>query len=237
MRLQYQCFVAEPAPEPGSFTFERSDASSPLTITYHISGGPTDLNSDPTAGADHTATFASGASSVTVTVALAAGNDTRSADVTLIDGATYDVGAPSSAEVPAEVNDNLSCPRPTEVLTDIPTNHSQSIEVGGQPVALELNDGILDVAIVQGRLPNGLSLNPDGTWSGSADETGEFPITLCFADPVCAAHGPWEFTLTVLPRSEALPRTGAFTLELVAAGLVLILLGIALRRPVIARLR
>jgi len=154
----------------------------------------------------------------------------------LVAGPGYEVGTPSDGEVLTAVG-GPSCAAPIPVLTDIPTNHSQSIDLGGQPVALELNDGILDVAIVQGRLPNGLSLHPDGTWSGTADETGEFPITLCFADPVCAAHGPWEFTLTVAPHTQALPRTGAFTVELVAAGLALIVLGIALRRPVIARLR
>jgi len=148
----------------GSVRLDRSgDTSSVVEVSYTFRGQP------------GTVTFAGAQTFALIEV-------DQAGDFALRPGVGYAIGSPSEAEVlvSAAVADCVATP----VLTDIPTNHSQSIELDDQPVTLELNDGILDVAIVQGRLPNGLSLNPDGTWSGTADETGEFPITLCFADPI-----------------------------------------------------
>src|SRR4051794_24553045 len=93
MGVTQQCF-AEPTTSPGSVTFTRTSTEGGLTITYHISGGPTDLNSDATAGADHTVTFTDG--SATVTVDVHPTIDATDATVTVIAGAGYVVGDPSS---------------------------------------------------------------------------------------------------------------------------------------------
>jgi hypothetical protein len=95
-----QCFT-EPTFTPGSFTLGRSSATGTLEVTFHISGGPTDLNSDPAAGADHAATFVSGQSQVTVTIQPALGGG--DATVSVVDGTAYDLGSPSTATIPRSV--------------------------------------------------------------------------------------------------------------------------------------
>jgi LPXTG-motif cell wall-anchored protein len=92
-----QCFT-EPTTSPGSFTLERDSTAGALTVTYHVSGGPTDLNSDETAGADGTVDFADGAATVTVTVypAISAG---PSATVQVLDGTGYAPGDPASGTI------------------------------------------------------------------------------------------------------------------------------------------
>jgi hypothetical protein len=91
-----QCFT-EPTFSPGSFTLERDQTSGALDVTYHISGGPTDLNSDPAAGEDHTASFVDGQAQLTVTVSPALGGGP--ATVTIVDGAAYDLGDPGTATI------------------------------------------------------------------------------------------------------------------------------------------
>src|SRR5262245_2038384 len=92
-----QCFT-EPTFRPGSFTLVRSSATGTLKVTFHISGGPTDLNGDPTGGAEHTATFAAGQTQVTVTVhpALGGGEATVSL-LAPVDPGAYQLGSPSTA--------------------------------------------------------------------------------------------------------------------------------------------
>jgi hypothetical protein len=90
------CFT-EPLTTPGSVTFSRTSTEGPLTITYHISGGPTDLNSDPAVGADHTAAFADGAATVTVVVHPAI--DAVDATVTVVAGQGYVLGTPSAGVI------------------------------------------------------------------------------------------------------------------------------------------
>ena len=91
-----QCFT-EPTFSPGSFTLERDDATGTLDVTFHISGGPTDLNADPVAGSDHTASFADDQAQVTVTVHPALGGG--QATVALVDGEAYALGDPSTATI------------------------------------------------------------------------------------------------------------------------------------------
>jgi hypothetical protein len=223
----------EPTFAPGSFTLERSDAAGALTVTYHISGGPTDLNADAGTGADHTVDFADGATSVTVPVHPALGGS--SATVTVVDGATYDVGDPASATIDKTVAE-AACPL-APLLTDAATNIKQTITVGSQPVPLVLGPDTSGIGVVAGALPSGLDLNPDGTWTGKAQEVGTFTVTLCAADPVCAAHGPADFTLVVLP--SGLARTGPTpsTVPLTVLGFALVLAGFGLRRRAAVRLR
>jgi hypothetical protein len=94
-----QCFT-EPVFSPGSFTLERDVATGTLDVNYHITGGPTDLNSDPVAGEFHTATFADGQTQVTVTVHPALGG--VGATVTVVppvDPGPYQVGNSNTATI------------------------------------------------------------------------------------------------------------------------------------------
>jgi hypothetical protein len=99
MGVTEQCRT-EPTTSPGSFTFTRTSTDGALTITYHINGGPTDLNSDPAAGADHTVDFPDGDATVTVVVHPAI--DATDATVTVVSGEGYAVGDPAEADVAVE---------------------------------------------------------------------------------------------------------------------------------------
>jgi hypothetical protein len=96
MGVRDQC-MTEPTTSPGSFTFTRTSTEGVLTITYHISGGPTDLNSDAAAGEDHTVNFADG--EATATVVVHPSTDATDATVTVVAGEVYAVGEPSSGTV------------------------------------------------------------------------------------------------------------------------------------------
>jgi hypothetical protein len=96
MGVQGQCF-AEPTTSPGSVTFTRTSTEGPFTITYHISGGPTDLNSDAVAGEDHTVDFAD--NEATATVVVHPTFDATDATVTVVAGQGYVVGEPASGTI------------------------------------------------------------------------------------------------------------------------------------------
>jgi len=129
---------AEPVTSPGSFTFTRSSTEGALTINYHISGGPTDLNADASAGADHTADFADGAATVTVTVhpAIAGGGAT----VTVVEGQGYAVGDPASGDVGMSIA-RASCPAPSTIVNTLPRTGVRSTS---GPLALV---GITSIAL------------------------------------------------------------------------------------------
>jgi hypothetical protein len=111
MAVHDQCFT-EPTTEPGSFTLERTIVDGVLTVTYHISGGPTDLNSDAAAGEDHTVEFATGEATVTVPVHPAI-SAKESATVTIVDTDDYAVGDPDSGVVQI-AHSTPQCVQPTQ---------------------------------------------------------------------------------------------------------------------------
>src|SRR4051812_3538084 len=90
MTIEYECFQADPKTTAGAFTLERDSVTGPLTVTFHISGGPTDLNADPVAGADHTVAFPDGLEMVAVSVSPAAGGGPP--HVQVVDAPGYSVG-------------------------------------------------------------------------------------------------------------------------------------------------
>ncbi|MEY2452296.1 MAG: hypothetical protein QOD92_1870 [Acidimicrobiaceae bacterium] len=96
MGVHQRC-QTEPTTTPGSFTLERSNTSGSLTVTYHISGGPTDLNSDAVAGDDHTVEFLPGEATATVVVHPAI--DATDATVAILDDQPYEIGDPAQGVV------------------------------------------------------------------------------------------------------------------------------------------
>src|SRR5438067_11123377 len=118
MAIHFNC-MAEPTTEPGSVTFSRAGVTEgTLTITYHISGGPTDLNSDPAAGADHQAQFLDGEATVKVFVHPAVTENTTDAQVVIVDGAGYAVGELNSGTIQLQT-DQDECPTTTTTTTTI----------------------------------------------------------------------------------------------------------------------
>jgi hypothetical protein len=114
MSVSGQCFT-EPTTSPGSFTLERRSTTGPLTVTYHIDGGPTDLNSEEVAGADHTVEFADGEATVTVVVHPA--TNASAATVTVLEGETYNVAQPSSGTIEVQ-RSVVTCATDTTLGTD-----------------------------------------------------------------------------------------------------------------------
>lgn len=116
MGIADQCFT-EPVTSPGSFTFTRTSTEGALTVNYHISGGPTDLNADAATGADHTVEIPDAADSVTVTVHPAIGGG--AATVTVIEGQGYAVGDPASGTIEL-AHSTTQCAAPTSTANTLP---------------------------------------------------------------------------------------------------------------------
>jgi hypothetical protein len=131
-----QCFT-EPTFTPGSFTLERSSATGTLEVIFHVSGGPTDLNSDPAGGAEHTATFANGQTQVTVTVHPALGG--REAVVALfapVDRGAYQLGSPSTVTIPKSVSPAHCAQAPGGSTHNLARTGSSSLTFGLALIAL-----------------------------------------------------------------------------------------------------
>ncbi len=95
--------------------------------------------------------------------------------------------------------------------------------VGEPPPPLPIGDpegGVLTVTVIDGDLPPGLTLNPDGSWAGEATEQGTFAFTVEVCDEAGAC------TVSVLSISIALlPATGIPAVLVSRLGLLLVLLG------------
>jgi len=81
---------------------------------------------------------------------------------------------------------------PPEYTTST-VNTGQQIRVGEAPAPLAATDAdgdVLTYAVVSGTPPSGLTLNPDGTWTGTAQAAGVFIISV----EVCDTSGECETT-------------------------------------------
>jgi hypothetical protein len=110
------CFT-EPTFTPGSFTLERNSATGTIEVRFRISGGPTDLNADTSAGDIHTVTFSDGNTQVTVTVHPAFGGSEATVNILApVDRGTYQLGDPSTATIPKSVA-YVQCASPSTPTT------------------------------------------------------------------------------------------------------------------------
>ena len=117
------------------------------------------------------------------------------------------------------VNDPLAYTGPTTVV----------VGVSGAPDPLPPVDAEgdpLTYTVIGGALPPELFLNPDGTWSGAADE-GTYTVTIEACDdqapPACS-------TLTLVLQLSRLAATGIEAVAMARAAVVLLLVGFALTR-------
>jgi LPXTG-motif cell wall-anchored protein len=109
-------------------------------------------------------------------------------------------------------------------FTDEPHNTYQTVAIGGAVKALTGGDPDDDPHIYvlsAGAFPPGVSLNPDGTFSGSPTTVGTFTTTIT----ICDIHGLCSIgVLTILVQAQ-LPRTGIDSDLLAIYGLLLAFLG------------
>ncbi len=117
------------------------------------------------------------------------------------------------------VNDAPSYPGPTTVV----------IAITGQPPALpavDVEGDPVTYSILSGTLPPGLTLNPDGTWSGAATE-GTYVVTIQACDdrvpPACS-------TFSLILQVSLLPATGVAATAVVPVAVTLLLAGLVLVR-------
>ncbi len=104
---------------------------------------------------------------------------------------------------------------------------------GNSPSPLQIGEPDGDayvLTVVAGVLPPGLSLNPDGTWSGAPAAGGVFPVTIRTCDPF-GACSTVDLVLTVVvePRPafesftrESLPITGLGAIPALLTGLAMV---------------
>lgn len=121
------------------------------------------------------------------------------------------------------VRDPDGDPQPVGVL-------SYTIEVGDTPDPLPLidpnDDNIIVLEIIDGSLPLGLSINPDGTFSGAATTVGTYTVQV----QICDDGTPQRCSLfsVIIHVGETLPFTGIEVLNFVRIGLLFVLGGATL---------
>jgi len=138
MAIHFNC--NEPATtEPGTVTFSRTGPTEgPLTVTYHISGGPTSLNSDPQAGEYHQASFNPGEATVTVhDIDPVVSDTTTDAEVVLVDGEAYAVGDPDHGTIDLQT-DRDECETTTTTTTTIVATQDTLARTGVRPTTAPL---------------------------------------------------------------------------------------------------
>jgi hypothetical protein len=187
------CPGLPPSNMPATATLSRTgDLSSQLVVSYTF--GAT----------SSTATFAAGATTTVLSFQT-------SGTLAIVTGPNYDPGDPSSGDVSVVPPPSTACLVTT--LTDTGSNSAQTIRFGQAPAALVF-ENVAPVSVADGALPRGLTLDADGTWSGTAQEVGTFAVTLKFCQLNCVTS---RFELTVEPqdsptasvvRRDAIPRTG-----------------------------
>ena len=156
---------------------------------------------------------------------------------------------PTPTVAPTPTPTPTIAPAPTPTPTPAPTstpgsvNHpptfvagdavSERVKRGDPPHGLEAVDEDRDALVylvVDGALPPGLTLNPDGTWSGGVLETGTFALTVESCDPYGACA---DQVLTITVTAGALPETDTGEIKSgntiadgrILVGLVLVALG------------
>ena len=171
---------------------------------------------------------------VTITADPANGTATVNADGTItytpatgfvgVDTFAYTISDGNGGTDTATVTVTVTSVNRPPTFTDDPTNSSQTTTVGGSLVALQGSDPDGDpytFSVSGGSLPPGVSLNPDGTFSGSPSATGTYnsTILICDVHMLCTTE-----TLTIQVQAQELPKTGMdiTTLTVFAAFMILI---------------
>lgn len=130
----------------------------------------------------------------------------------------YDIGDPGTATLQVRYEDaDPGCGPPT--FTAAPTNTQQAIALGGSLAPLEIiafPEATYVVVLESGSLPPGITLNADGTFSGTATQEGTFTAVIGACTPAFAAQDPPSSSpgtcsltrLTVVVGSGRFPATG-----------------------------
>ncbi|MDH3262019.1 MAG: Ig-like domain-containing protein, partial [Acidimicrobiia bacterium] len=151
---------------------------------------------------------------------------TPAAGFTGIDTFTYTISDGKGGTARATVMVTVGVANAPPVFTSDPSNTSQTVTIGSNLLPLNAGDPDDDsysFILSAGALPPGVSLNPDGTFSGSPASPGTFTATIS----VCDTNGLCSIgVLTVLVMAQReLPRTGVNSDDLAVFALLMMLLG------------
>jgi LPXTG-motif cell wall-anchored protein len=146
-----------------------------------------------------------------------------------VDTFTYTVSDGKGSTATATVAVAVGVTNGPPVLANDPANSSQTVQVGQtlQPLTATDPDGdTYSFVVSAGALPPGVTLNPDGTFTGTPTSTGIFSatITVCDSNGLCSSG---VLSLQVVAPGE-LPFTGVESNILAFTGLLMTLLGAAL---------
>ena len=110
---------------------------------------------------------------------------TPAAGFTGIDTFTYTVSDGNGSTTTATVTIAVGVANAAPTYTSDPANTSQRVEIGGtlRPLTASDPDGdTYTFSLTAGALPPGVTLNPDGTFSGTPTSTGTFVATISVCD-------------------------------------------------------
>ncbi len=160
-------------------------AGTPLQIA--VLGNDSDPDGDPL-----TVTASTQPANGSVSCTATACTYTPRAGFTGSDAFTYTVsdgkGGTATATVTVTVTDAGANQPP--VFSPVATNTAQVVPVGSTPSPLVATDpeaGIVTYVVTGGALPPGVTLNPDGTFSGTATVPGTYSVEVTATDPLGAS--------------------------------------------------
>ncbi len=146
------------------------------------------------------------------------------------DGFSYRICDVAGGCSTATVTVNVTPVNDAPIRLDLAT---VEIMVKGTPFPVPFSDpesDVYSVKLVSGNLPSGLQLNPDGSFSGRAEQDGTYIATI----EVCDIHGACsQSTLTIEVGAAALvllPFTGLAMGGIGLIGLLLMLVGVLVRK-------
>ena len=143
-----------------------------------------------------------------------------------IDTFTYTISDGNGSTTTATVTVAVGVTNGPPVFANDPANTSQTIEIGTklQPLTASDPDGdTYTFTVTAGTLPPGVTLNADGTFTGTPTATGTFTatITICDSNGLCS-NG--VLSIQVVPPGQ-LPHTGVDSDTLALIGILMTLLG------------
>ena len=177
--------------------------------------------SDPNTGDTLTYSVVSGSLPAGVTLGTSTGAFTGSPTTLGSSSAVIrvDDGQGMSADTTLAVTVTNQAPS----YTGATTNTAQTVAVGGTPAALAATDpngDALTYSLTTGPLPAGITLNSDGTFSGTTSTGGSYPVAIQVADPF-AGTSSTSLTITVPNVAPAFTGAATNTAQTVAHGTAL----------------
>ena len=170
-----------PVNDPPVALADSASVASGAAVSVPVLVNDSDVDGDPL----FVASFTQGANGTVVDLGGGLLRYTPNAGFTGVDTFTYEISDGSGGTDTATVTVFVTPVNDPPVYTGAPSNTSQTLTIGGTPVSLEAIDANGDplvYSMLGGSLPPGVTLNPDGSFSGTAVASGEYTVTVEVCD-------------------------------------------------------